>query len=120
MSRKSFIFLMILCFVVAACATGTTLPNRVYPFFSEYKSKPAHKAFAITHDHFGGYSAVYVKGKSSPEIAQKDALDYCKERAKERNYVDPDKCFIYAVDDEIIGIPQVAQPTLPGGGIEGH
>ena len=87
--------------ILIGCAETAGLPRGVYPSFQEYKSTPLHRAFAMVKSGNGSYSASWVYSRSSAEKATADALANCKAYSKKYDYVNPDRCFVYAVDDEI-------------------
>lgn len=114
-----YIFAIVL-FALAGCTSRPGLPSGLYPFYDKYLAQKEHRAFAMVKSVDGSYSASYVAGRSSPDLAREAALHNCKENSRSNEGVRPERCFIYAVDDEILGLAADKPPVLPSGGIEGH
>lgn len=120
MQRYNIGGLVGLLLVLSGCTNTPGLPSGLYPFYQKYQAQKEHRAFAMVKSVDGSYSASYVSGRSSPELAQEAALRDCKEYSKQNEGVRPERCFVYAVDDEILGLAADRPPVLPSGGIEGH
>ena len=61
--------------------------------FEKYKTKPLHRAFAITKSTSGAWTSGYAWGYATTEEAKTAALAECQKAAKDQVYVIARNCF---------------------------
>lgn len=89
---------IVACLTTLCCGCAPAFEEEFPDAYSEYLSKPEHKALAVTQDHTGAYAYGSGWGHQSKERAVNEAMTQCSVR--QQLYEVEGECEIYMIDNQ--------------------